>query len=112
MFNTEVFLPFDIPRTAEAQAWLEELDWLDLHEGPEAELVEVACRAPSESARLWLQSWILHRQEQIQFLPPCIPLIEQKLAVDAVIGAACRCCVRAGASACIGCEVLGALKQG
>ena len=71
----EVFagLPFELPRTSAAGAWLDELDYVDVYTGSLDELAALIKRAPSESAAQWLRGVIdarrgiaLYQAEPIQ----------------------------------------------
>ena len=59
-----VGLPFDLPKTAEADNWLAELDFVDAYTGPLNEVRDLAIRAPSESARNWLNGLIAARERR------------------------------------------------
>ena len=57
-------LPFDLPKTAEADSWLAELDFVDAYAGQIDEVRDLAGRAPSESARNWLNGLIAARERR------------------------------------------------
>lgn len=57
-------LPFDLPKTAEADSWLAELDFVDAYVGPLDDVRELAVKAPSESARNWLNGLIAVREHR------------------------------------------------
>ncbi|TVT74635.1 MAG: hypothetical protein FHP92_12905 [Denitromonas halophila] len=59
------YLPFWLPQTHEAAAWLEELDFLDPHTGDLEELANLASRAPSRGAQQWVLG-VVGRRLRIQ----------------------------------------------
>lgn len=61
---TEVALPFELPDTVSAHEWMMELDFVDIYEGNLDELRHMANRAPSPSARFWLNGWIACREQR------------------------------------------------
>lgn len=55
-------LPFELPETEAGDHWLAELDFVDAYGGPLDEVRELAAKAPSESARSWLNGLIAARE--------------------------------------------------
>lgn len=111
--ETEVALPFEIPATVQAREWLDELDWVDLHEGPLEHLQELAGRAPGDSARSWLQAWISLRtkRSQIEYMPPCVPVALALQEAGLWEGAVRQPCRMAGLGKCGDCDGLVADRQ-
>lgn len=69
--NPDLFisLPFPMPATAEAEHWLAELDFTDVHFGNLKELKALADTAPNTEATAWLRGLVAMRQHIEVFQP-------------------------------------------
>lgn len=60
-----VSLPFELPETEQAQAWLDELDYVDPWEGGIDELRSLGERAPTPEIGVWLERFIEQRSSLV-----------------------------------------------